>query len=351
MRILHLLSSNKFSGAENVVCQIIEMFRGDTEKEFIYCSPDGAIRQALQERDVSFVPMSKLSVSAFKEIVQEVKPDIVHAHDMKASVLAAACVGRIPLISHVHNNNFNSQKPTLKAILYRYAAAKAKHIFWVSQSSMTGYYFHKGLEKKSTVLYNVIDAEQLQQKAAQAECQTTYDIVYVGRLTYQKNPQRLIKVLKEVVKQQPNLKAAVIGIGDLEAEVQRLVAEENLQDNVYCLGFMSNPYGILKNSKVMLMTSRWEGTPMCALEAMALGVPIVSTPTDGLCELVENGKTGYLNNEDEMLVHDSLKLVCDNEKQRVFSAAIAARAKEMLDVAQYKSVLGKIYTLYGCSDC
>ena len=343
MRILHLLSSNKFSGAENVVCQIIEMFRGDTEKEFIYCSPDGAIRQALQERDVSFVPMSKLSVSAFKEIVQEVKPDIVHAHDMKASVLAAACVGRIPLISHVHNNNFNSQKPTLKAILYRYAAAKAKHIFWVSQSSMTGYYFHKGLEKKSTVLYNVINAEQLQQKAAQAECQTAYDIVYVGRLTYQKNPQRLIKVLKEVVKQQPNLEAAVIGIGDLEAEVQRLVVEENLQDNVHCLGFMSNPYGILKNSKVMLMTSRWEGTPMCALEAMALGVPIVSTPTDGLCELVENGKTGYLSDEDGALIRACVEIVNEPDRWMELSAATKARSEEMMNIENYRSTLLNVY--------
>ena len=41
---------------------------------------------------------------------------------------------------------------------------------------------------------------------------------------------------------------------------------------------------MLHDSKVMLMTSLWEGTPMCAVEAMALGVPIVTTPTDGLCD-------------------------------------------------------------------
>ena len=344
MRIIHLLCSSKFSGAENVVCQIIDMFRRNADMDFVYCSPDGPIRQSLAERQIPYMPLSKLSVSGFRKVIQDFKPDIIHAHDMKASVIAAAAKGNIPLISHIHNNNFDSQKPTLKAILYRLAAAKAKHIFWVSQSSMTGYYFHKGLEKKSTVLYNVIDAEQLQQKAAQAECQTTYDIVYVGRLTYQKNPQRLIKVLKEVVKQQPNLKAAVIGIGDLEAEVQRLVAEENLQDNVYCLGFMSNPYGILKNSKVMLMTSRWEGTPMCALEAMALGVPIVSTPTDGLCELVEHGKTGYLSEEDEALVHGCLNLIRENEVRAAFSAATLMRSKNMMDVKNYRRVLADVYT-------
>lgn len=343
MRILHLLSSNKYSGAENVVCQIIHMFRENTNVEMVYCSPDGPVRQALSDRDVSFVSIPKLSVAAVKKVIREVKPDIVHAHDMKASFVAAVAVGRIPFISHIHNNNFNSQKPTLKAILYRFAAAKAKHIFWVSQSSMTGYCFHKGLEKKSTVLYNVIDGEQLRQKAAWAECQTAYDIVYIGRLTYPKNPQRLVRILKEIAKQQPDLKAAIIGTGELETEVQQIIANDNLQDNVHCLGFMSNPYGILKNSKMMLMTSRWEGTPMCALEAMALGVPIVSTPTDGMCELVENGKTGYLNAEDEALACGSLELIRDNTKRMVFSAAITARAKEMLNVAQYKSTLTDIY--------
>lgn len=343
MRILHLLSSNKYSGAENVVCQIIHMLRENVNMEMVYCSPDGPVRQALADRSVLFVPIHKLSVAAVKKVIQEVKPDIVHAHDMKASFVAAAAVGRIPLISHVHNNNFDSQKPTLKAILYRYAAAKAKHIFWVSQSSMTGYYFHNGLEKKSTVLYNVIDGEQLRQKAAQAECQAAYDIIYIGRLTYQKNPQRLIKVLKEVVKQQPNLKAAVIGIGDLEAEVQQLVAEENLQDNVHCLGFMSNPYGILKNSKVMLMTSRWEGTPMCALEAMALGVPIVSTPTDGLCELVENGKTGYLSDEDGALIRACVEIVNEPDRWMELSAATKARSEEMMNIENYRSTLLNVY--------
>ncbi len=343
MRILHLLSSNKYSGAENVVCQIIHMLRENVNMEMVYCSPDGPVRQALADRGVLFVPIHKLSVAAVKKVIQEVKPDIVHAHDMKASFVAAVAVGRIPLISHIHNNNFDSQKPTLKANLYRFAAAKAKHIFWVSQSSMTGYYFHKGLEKKSTVLYNVIDGKQLRQKAAQAECQAAYDIIYIGRLTYPKNPQRLIKVLKEVVKQQPNLKAAVIGIGDLEAEVQRLVAEESLQDNVHCLGFMSNPYGILKNSKVMLMTSRWEGTPMCALEAMALGVPIVSTPTDGLCELVENGKTGYLSDEDGALIRACVEIVNEPDRWMELSAATKARSEEMMNIENYRSTLLNVY--------
>ena len=47
MKVLHILASNRFSGAENVVCQIVDMFKG--EIEMAYCSPDGDIRNSLKE--------------------------------------------------------------------------------------------------------------------------------------------------------------------------------------------------------------------------------------------------------------------------------------------------------------
>ena len=57
MKVLHLLQSNRFSGAENVVCQIIDMFRTDKDIEMVYCSPDGPIKETLTERKIRFVPL------------------------------------------------------------------------------------------------------------------------------------------------------------------------------------------------------------------------------------------------------------------------------------------------------
>ena len=61
MKVLHLLASDRFSGAENVVCQIIEMFKTDDDLEMFYCSPPGQIETALKERDIRFVPIKKLT--------------------------------------------------------------------------------------------------------------------------------------------------------------------------------------------------------------------------------------------------------------------------------------------------
>lgn len=187
-KIMHLLTGTSFSGAENVACQIMACFKNDAEYEMFYCSPDGKIREALKERNVRFAPMKEWSLSEVKRIIREEKPDIIHAHDMKASFFAALLCGRIPLISHVHNNNFDSRGISAKALFYRYAAQKAKHIFWVSKSAYEGYAFHEQFEGKSSILYNVIDAEEVYKKAAQDEKEYAYDIVYVGRLTPPQKP-------------------------------------------------------------------------------------------------------------------------------------------------------------------
>ena len=343
MKVLHLLQSNRFSGAENVACQIIHMMGREADYEMVYCSPDGQIREALAERNVMFAPINKMSVSEVKRVLREQKPDVIHAHDMGASFFAALACGKTPLISHIHNNNFDSQKPTLKAILYRCAASKAKHIFWVSRAAQDGYFFSKGLRKKSSVLYNVIDTQQLRQKAAEAACKTAYDVVYLGRLTYPKNPQKLLSVLEKVIAQKPDTKVAIVGSGELEEEVRQIVAEKNMQNNVDLLGFMSNPYGILQNAKVMLMTSRWEGLPMCALEAMALGVPIVSTPTDGMRELLEHSEGGCLSGDGDVLADELLRFLSDAEYRATQSACALIKAEHHNNKEDYTKKLQNVY--------
>lgn len=316
---MHLLQSNKFSGAENVVCQIISMFRDDVDVEMVYCSKDGQIRDALKERGIRFFPMSKLCVSEVKRVIREYKPDVIHAHDMNASFTAALACGRTTLISHIHNNSFDSRKLSVKAIAYVIAAIKVKHIFWVSESSYNGYYFQKWLSRKSSILYNILDINSLYQKMKMDQNEYSYDIVYVGRLTYPKNPQRLMNVLKVAIEKSSTLNVAIVGTGDLEQETRTLCMEYGLENNVTFLGFQSNPLKILHDSKVMVMTSRWEGTPMCALEAMALGVPIVSTPVDGLLDLITNDENGYLFDDDEQLANALINISTDLSLQQRLS--------------------------------
>lgn len=347
--ILHILTSNMYSGAENVVCQIITMFK-ESSYIMLYCSPDGSIRKALEENDIVFCPIKKANVKDLKEAIKKLNPAIIHAHDMRASFLASVACGKIPYVSHIHNNNFDSQKISIKSILYRIAAAKAKHIFWVSESSFNGFKFHRSLAKKSTILQNVININDVIEKAKKSEVNSRYDIVYVGRLTYQKNPERLLDILIEAIKKKNDLQVAIVGSGDKENIVKKIIKEKKMEENIHYLGFISNPYGIMKKASLMVMTSRWEGTPMCALEAMVLGVPMISTPTDGLRDLIVDGETGFLTNNDKVFVEKILQICKDKNLRERLSINAYERAKQINDLNKYKKKIEDVYNFI-LKDC
>ena len=95
------------------------------------------------------------------------------------------------------------------------------------------------------------------------------------------------------------------------------------------------------------MTSLWEGTPMCVLEAMSLGVPVVSTPTDGVKIVVDNGKTGYLDETDEGLVNSCKAIITDTILRENMSDASKKRARELMDIETYKTKILEAYAKGG----
>ena len=342
MKVLHVLNSRIYSGAEKVVCQIIHMFAG--EVEMVYCSPYSEIVESmLQQEKVTYLPVNDLVPGELARIIREQKPDIIHAHDMRASFVSALCCGSIPLISHIHNNAYDSRGLSLKSIAYLLAGFRAKHILWVSRSSFEGYFFHKLFAKKSSVLFNIIDLQQVYDKRDQDEAKYSFDAIYIGRLTYQKNPQRLMQLCAMMKQRKPDIQLAVVGTGELEAETKALCAQLGLQDNVRFLGFQSNPMKMLACSKCLILPSRWEGTPMCALEAMALGVPVVSTPTDGLVDLLDEGENGFLSDDDAVLSQKVVALATDSALRESMSRSAADKAIRINDVADYKHAISQWY--------
>lgn len=344
MKVMHVLNSRIYSGAEKVVCQIIKSFRQGELVDMVYTSPESQIvREMLEEQDVTYLPMSSLTPKELKRIIRQEKPDLIHAHDMRAGFVSALSAGKIPIVSHIHNNAFDARGISPKSIAYILAGLKAKHILWVSKSSFEGYAFHKLFAKKSSVLFNIIDAEQIYEKRDQDEGSYDFDLIYVGRLTYQKDPQRLMRLCARLKESKPDVKLAVVGTGELEEETKALCGELGIQENVQFLGFQSNPIKMIADSKVLVLTSRWEGTPMCALEAMALGTPVVSTPSDGMMDLIDNGVHGYLHETDEDLAQSLLKILFDGDHRKMLSENAKAKFDKINDEESYKQAIAACY--------
>lgn len=342
MKVMHVLNSRIYSGAEKVVCQIIHAFQG--EVEMVYCSPESDIvRKMVEGQGVTYLPMKTMSVSELSRVIREQKPDLIHAHDMRAGFFSALCCGNIPLVSHIHNNAYDARGLSPKTVGYLLAGFRAKHIFWVSQSSFDGYAFHKLFARKSSVLYNVIDTDEIYTKLSQDSNTYDYDLIYVGRLTYQKNPQRLLRLCARLKESKPDLKVAIVGTGELEDELKTLCKELNLEDTVHFLGFQPNPIKMVAGSKAMILTSRWEGTPMCALEAMALGTPVVSTPSDGMKDLLTDGVSGYLTESDEQMAKDLLKIFAQPEHRQLLAENARKKFDSLNDGEAYKRAIWTAY--------
>lgn len=344
MKVLHVLNSRIYSGAEKVACQIIKAFEQGDRVDMIYTSPESEIvREMLEAQGVKYFPMTSLTPKELKRIIDQEKPDLIHAHDMRAGFVSTLCCGKLPVVSHIHNNAYDARGISPKSIAYILAGLKAKHILWVSKSSFEGYAFHKLFAKKSSVLFNIIDARQIYEKRDQDDNTYNFDMIYVGRLTYQKDPQRLMRLCARVKTSKPDVKLAVVGTGELEAETKALCEELGLQDNVQFLGFQSNPIKMIADSKALVLTSRWEGTPMCALEAMALGTPVVSTPSDGMMDLIDNGVHGYLHEDDESLAESLLRIICDADHRQLLSENAKAKFAKINDEESYKQAIAACY--------
>ncbi|MEW5757413.1 MAG: glycosyltransferase [Pseudomonadota bacterium] len=156
------------------------------------------------------------------------------------------------------------------------------------------------------------------------------DLVFVGRLTEYKRPDRFVKVVSEVVKELPSLKAVLIGDGpdadDLKAQARALGVSQHL----HFMGQRSDVPDLVARAKVFVLTSRWEGMSIAMLEAMAMGtVPVVAEVGD-LGDIVRNDHNGYILPGDsiEQFREKIVRLLKDSDHWQACSAAASRDACE-----------------------
>lgn len=104
-----------------------------------------------------------------------------------------------------------------------------------------------------------------------------YKVVTIGRLEYQKGHIHLIRAFSEVVSKYPEAMLYIIGEGSLRSELKRLVYKLGLDANVIFCGFSADPNVLLKDADIFVLSSVFEGFGNVLIEAMQLGVPVVST--------------------------------------------------------------------------
>ncbi|MGH8245445.1 MAG: GT4 family glycosyltransferase PelF [Gammaproteobacteria bacterium] len=116
----------------------------------------------------------------------------------------------------------------------------------------------------------------------------------IARLVPQKDPLMFVQMARIVADRLPSARFLIVGDGPLRAHMIEAMNSLGLQSQVQLLGFRTDIPELLASMDVVVLTSRWEGMPLVALEAMAAGKPVVATFTSGIAEAVVHRETGWI---------------------------------------------------------
>ena len=246
MRILHLLATGLYSGAENVALTIMS---ATPEHETIYASPEGPIRKIVESRGLDFFGLRAPSLREVRRAIAGLRPDIIHAHDPRMSCLAALAAPRqVKVISHLHNDPHWLGSLNFNTLSYHLCAGRFHKIAAVSSSVVEKMIFSRRFAKKWHLLPNCVDLEQIR-RLAQADAPET-DILMVGRLSEQKDPGMFLRSLALLKQTGIPFHAAMVGDGELRQSCEESVRDLGLEDCVTLAGFRKNPYAWIARTKM-----------------------------------------------------------------------------------------------------
>lgn len=336
-KITHITMSSSYGGAETVILSIIKSMRG--KFKFEYLSPKGSIEKILKKNNIQFQCFDKKSV---KQHIKSIDTGIIHSHDFTASVFAAMYKRRnIKVISHIHTDHKWLKKISLKSILYLIASLKFKKIIIVSKSMAKEMWFYKLIKNKTEIIINPIDKNEILKLSKDYELNNRYDLIFLGRLSEYKNPLEFIDIVSDIKKNNKNIRAVIVGDGDLMQAVKKKIIELRLENNIELIGFLENPFPYLKNSKLLIMPSKVEALGLSAGQAMILGIPVIASNVGGLKDFINNNNSKRCNEKKEF-VKTIEKILIDKEAYKNLSVE-AKKINEYFCAEKYMKKINEIY--------
>lgn len=219
----------------------------------------------------------------------------------------------------------------MKLYLIRRAYADADALVGNSRG-VTNDFLDFGMRKdKVHMIYNPLNREMIRAMAGNGNHDADRPLVVAaGRLVYQKGFDILLRAFRKV-RDRTNSRLLIIGDGVLKQELINLTDTLGLRDDVTFSGFQQNPWKLMKRATVFCHAARYEGFPNVVLEAMTLGVPVVTTDCHaGPAEITGDGKYGILvpPEDPDSLAREIINVLLDGRLRDSLSALALRRADD-----------------------
>jgi glycosyltransferase involved in cell wall biosynthesis len=244
------------------------------------------------------------SLFALVRFLKKNSPDIIiTANESTLIVLLSKWLSFCSAKLIASHHNYSDCDKFTNNMIVRYGYPFCDKIIAVSRgiSSMLTDEFKINPDKVVTI-YNPIDAESiLQSQHVKPHDAPSEYILFVGRLSKVKNLQLLFKAFSLFFRKYHNVELLIIGDNDKNEkgngrkDLEELAVELNLSEVIHFTGVKTNPFPYIKHAKIIALSSLSEALPTILIEGFILGKTIVSTPTLGAIDILENGNYGYLS--------------------------------------------------------
>ncbi len=268
-------------------------------------------------------------------VIRHERPDIVFSNLAPINVLCLMA----KLLLRDFRTKYIARETTIKSIsiketkanplvrlvygqLVRFFYPFADCIVALSNGSKDDLVTNFGIDgEKIVVIHNPIDVKEVIHKSMEMiedadAWKRHFNVICVGSLVKSKGHIYLLEAMNELVnKRGYDIKLRLIGTGPLRKELGEVAKRYHLEKHVEFLGFQTNPFKYMRNGDVFVLPALWEGFGNVIVEAMACGIPVISTLCEsGPREIIEHSKTGILvEPKNVSQIVEAIQLIKDND--------------------------------------
>ena len=268
-------------------------------------------------------------VRALRSALTELRPDAVISFmpETNVTALVAAAGTGIPVIVTEHVNPVSSPLQRLWALARRVTYPFSAKLVSVS-AGVDAEFNWLPENKRGVAAPPLSEAVLLAAMAPAPDKSGTRLFAAMGRLTYQKGFDILLRSFAKISTSHPGWRLLVISDGPMRGQLEALSMSLGLKEKVIFTGALPDPFSVMRQAEFFVMPSRFEGFGYVLVEALACGLAVAAADCpSGPAEILENGKYGLLfppENEDALAA--VLERLMDDEPERLRLAALAPQA-------------------------
>ena len=305
MRVLHLISSSGFFGAENVALNLMNSLKRDENNPHLLClknsgKPDPVVhieaeRQGIASDVITCNKRFDMSaIGRIRDFINENKIDIVHSHGYKSNLygMIASRMAHVPIVTTLHGWMAEDIKARFYETLDRLVIKRMDHVISVSPMINKEVDELKLDVDKYSFIPNAIDTDKFDPSSEGPDMRAIFGIDNaivigtVGRLGPEKGHLFLLRAFKEISSMVPEARLLMVGGGFLEEMLERETEALGIRDKVEFAGNQYDMVSVYKTMDIFVLPSLMEGMPMVLLEAMSMELPVIASEVGGIPHVV-----------------------------------------------------------------